>query len=94
MCPPEHISVSGGGWAYRQPADKFAQAAIVESPKRIFLPSAICRIEGASEAEGALEVSADCEGSISYTSRSVTIALGSPPNSSTALPAIRRSPQP
>ena len=68
----------GGGWAYRQPVDKFAQAAIVESPKRILLPSAICRIEGASAAEGALKVSAECQDSISYTSRSVMIALRSP----------------
>lgn len=68
----------GGGWAYRQPVGKFAQAAIVESTKRILLPSAICRIEGASQAEGALKVSADCEDSISYTSRSVMIALRSP----------------
>ena len=35
----------GGGWAFRQPVDKFAQAAIVESPKRILLPSATCRVE-------------------------------------------------
>ena len=67
----------GGGWAYRQPVDKFAQAAIVESPKKILLPSAICRIEGASLAEGMLKVSADCEDSISYTPRSVMIALRS-----------------
>jgi len=67
----------GGGWAYRQPVDKFAQAAIVESPKRILLPSAICRIDRASEAEGALKVSAECEDSISYTSRSVMIVLRS-----------------
>jgi hypothetical protein len=67
----------GGGWAYRQPVDKFAQAAIVESQKRILLPSATCRIDGASVAEGALKVSADCEDSISYTSRSVMIALRS-----------------
>jgi hypothetical protein len=67
----------GAGWAYRQPVDKFAQAAIVESTKKILLPSATCRIEGASEAEGALKVSADCEDSISYTSRSVMIALRS-----------------
>jgi hypothetical protein len=67
----------GGGWAYRQPIDKFAQAAIVESPKRILLPSAICRIDNASEADGALKVSAECEDSISYTSRSVMIALRS-----------------
>ena len=67
----------GGGWAYRQPVDKFAQAAIVESPKRILLPSAICRIDGASNVEGALKVSADCQDSISYTPRSVMIALRS-----------------
>ena len=67
-----------GAWAYRQPVDKFAQAAIVELPKKILLPSAICRIDGAREAEGMLRVSADCEDSISYTSRSVMIALRSP----------------
>ena len=67
----------GGGWSYREPVDKFAQAAIVESTKKILLPSATCRIEGASEAEGGLKVSADCEDSISYTSRSVIIALRS-----------------
>jgi hypothetical protein len=68
----------GGGWAYRQPVDKFAQAAIVESPKRIVLPSATSRIEGASNVQGALKVSADCQDSISYTPRSVMIALRSP----------------
>ncbi len=57
--------------------DKFAQAAIVESTKKILLPSATCQIESASEAEGALKVSADCADSISYTSRSVMIALRS-----------------
>ena len=60
----------GGGWAYRQPVDKFAQAAIVKSPKRILLPSAACRVERASEAKGALKVQAECADSISYTSRS------------------------
>jgi hypothetical protein len=69
---------SGGGWVYRQPVDKFAQAAIVQSTKKILLPSATCQIESASEAEGALKVSADCADSISYTSRSVMIALRSP----------------
>ena len=68
----------GGGWAYREPVDKFAQAAIVESPKKILLPSATCRIDGASGADGVLKVSADCEDSISYTPRSVMIALRSP----------------
>ena len=47
------------------------------STKKILLPSATCRIEGASEAEGGLKVSAECQDSISYTSRSVIIALRS-----------------
>jgi hypothetical protein len=67
----------GGRWAYREPVDKFAQAAIVESPKKIVLPSAICRIDGAREAEGMLKVSAECQDSISFTPRSVMIALRS-----------------
>ena len=67
----------GGGWAYRQPVDKFAQAAIVESPKRILLPSATCRVERASEAKGALKVHAECADSISYTSRGLMIGLRS-----------------
>ena len=67
----------GGGWAYRQPVDKFAQAAIVESPKKILLPSATCQIERASEVEGALKVTAECADSISYTSRSTVIMLRS-----------------
>jgi hypothetical protein len=68
----------GGGWAFRQPVDKFAQAAIVESAKKILLPSATCKVERASEAEGALKVSAECADSISYTSRSTVITLRSP----------------
>ena len=54
-------------------------AARSSSTKKILLPSAFChrRIEGASEADGGLKVSADCEDSISYTSRSVIIALRS-----------------
>ena len=67
----------GGGWAYRQPVDKFAQAAIVE-PKRILLPSATCQVAGASEAGGALKVSAECADFITYTTRSVMIVLRSP----------------
>jgi hypothetical protein len=68
---------SGGGWAYRQPVDKFAQAAIVESPQRILLPSATCQIERASEVEGALKVNAECADSISFTPRNTVITLRS-----------------
>ena len=58
--------------------DKFAQAAIVESPKKILLPSATCQIDAASQVEGALKVNAECASSISFTSRSTVIMLRSP----------------
>ncbi len=66
----------GRALAYRQPVDKFAQAAIVE-PQRIRLPSAVCRLETATREGGALRLSADCQDSISYTSRTVYIKLRS-----------------
>jgi hypothetical protein len=61
---------------YRQPVDKFAQAAIVE-PQRIRLPSAVCKLEAAARESGALRLSADCQDSISYTSRTAYIKLRS-----------------
>jgi HlyD family secretion protein len=66
----------GGALAYRQPVDKFARAAIVDS-QRIRLPSSTCRVERASPEGGALKLSADCQDSISYTSRTVDIKLKS-----------------
>ena len=66
----------GKALAYRQPLDRFAQAAIVES-QRIRLPSAVCRLETATREGGALRLSADCQDSISYTSRTVYIKLRS-----------------
>ena len=66
----------GKALAYRQPADKFAQAAIVE-PQRIRLPSAVCKLETATREGGALRLSADCQDTISYTSRTVYIKLRS-----------------
>jgi HlyD family secretion protein len=66
----------GGALGYRQPVDKFARAAIVDS-QRIRLPSSTCRVERASPEHGALKLSADCQDSISYTSRTVDIKLKS-----------------
>jgi hypothetical protein len=66
----------GKALAFRQPVDKFAQAAIVES-QRIRLPSATCQIDRTSNEGGALKVSGDCKDSISYTSRTVYIRLKS-----------------
>jgi HlyD family secretion protein len=66
----------GKALSFRQPVDKFAQAAIVET-QRIRLPSATCQIDRASNDSGALKVSGDCQDSISYTSRTVYIRLKS-----------------
>jgi HlyD family secretion protein len=66
----------GKAVAFRQPVDKFAQAAIVE-PQRIRTPSSICQIDRASNEDGALKVTGECRDSISYTSRTVYIRLKS-----------------
>ena len=66
----------GKALAYRQPVDKFTQAAIVEA-QRIRLPSATCQLDRASQEGGALKLSADCKDAISYTSRTVYIKLKS-----------------
>ena len=66
----------GKALAYRQPVDKFAQAAIVEL-QRIRLPSAVCQVESASQEGGALKLTADCQDFISYTSRTVHVKLRS-----------------
>jgi HlyD family secretion protein len=66
----------GSAVAYRQPVDQFAQAAIIES-QRIRLPTGICRLERASHEGGALEVSGQCQDSISYTSQTAYIKLKS-----------------
>jgi HlyD family secretion protein len=66
----------GSAVAFRQPVDQFAQAAIIES-QRIRLPTGVCRLERASRKGGALEVSGECQDSISYTSRTAYIKLRS-----------------
>ena len=66
----------GKALAFRQPIDKFAQAAIVEA-QRIRLPSGVCQVESASKEGGALKLNAECQDSISYTSRTVHVKLRS-----------------
>jgi HlyD family secretion protein len=70
------FQLRGSAWVYRQPVDQFAQAAIIES-QRIRLPTGICRLERASHEGGALEVSGECQDSISYTSQTAHIKLRS-----------------
>ena len=66
----------GKALAFRQPVDQFAQAAIVEL-QRIRLPSAVCQVESASQQGGALKLDAECQDTVSYTSRTVHVKLRS-----------------
>ena len=64
----------GGAIVYRQPVDKFAQAAIIE-PGRIVTPSTVCRVQGATSDKGATKISVDCEDSISFTHTTAYIKI-------------------
>lgn len=67
---------SGGRLAYRQPVDKFAQAALIQ-PQAIHLPASICQVQNASRAGDTVKISAVCRDSISYTSQSLQIKVRS-----------------
>ncbi|HZZ63676.1 MAG TPA: hypothetical protein VFE63_21355 [Roseiarcus sp.] len=67
---------SGGGFAYRQPVDKFAQAVII-GPQEIRLPASACRVQRVSHEKDAIKITADCNDSISYTTQNVQIRVTS-----------------
>jgi hypothetical protein len=73
---PKIFERRGGALVYRQPVDKFAQAAII-APTQLLLPSATCQVQGVSHENGAIKVNAECTDSISYTSQTVQIKVKS-----------------
>ena len=66
----------GRALTYRQPADPFMKAVIVD-PQRIRLPSATCELDSAVRDGGSLKLIAECADVISYTSRTVYVTLRS-----------------
>lgn len=62
--------------AYRQPVDRFAQAAIIE-PQSIRMPANTCRVHGVSHANDAIKISVECNDSISYTTQTIQITVKS-----------------
>jgi hypothetical protein len=66
----------GGGLAFRQPVDKFAQAAIIE-PRQFILPSSVCQVQSVSHQKDAITVNAECNDSISYTPNTIQIKVKS-----------------
>ncbi len=67
---------NGGGLAFRQPADQFAQAAII-TPGTFVLPNQTCQVTSVSNDKGLITVNSTCKDSISYTSQSVEIEIKS-----------------
>ncbi len=65
-----------GVFSYRQPVDKFAQAAIIE-PHQILGPANACRIRDVAHVKDVLSVTLECEDSVSFTSRTVQIKVRS-----------------
>jgi|SRR5579871_4311868 len=68
---------SGGGFAFRQPVDKFAQATIIGA-QEILTPASTCRIQSATHVKDAVRIAAECHDTISYTSQDVQIRVKSP----------------
>jgi biotin carboxyl carrier protein len=66
----------GRAITYRQPADLFMKAVIVD-PQRIRLPSETCELDSAIRDGGSLKLIAECANVISYTSRTVYVKLRS-----------------
>jgi hypothetical protein len=73
---PKLFERRGGALVFRQPVDKFAQAAIIQ-PNQLLTPSAACRVQGVSHENGAIKVSTECSDSISYTTQTVQIKVKS-----------------
>ena len=70
------VALAGTFYLYSRMKRQFAQAAIIES-QRIRLPTGVCPLERASRRGGALEVSGECQDSISYTSQTAYVKLRS-----------------
>jgi hypothetical protein len=66
----------GGTPAFRQPVDKFAQAAII-APQEIVTPSNTCRVQKVSHQGGAIKVTANCNDTIGYSTDTAEIRFGS-----------------
>jgi hypothetical protein len=66
----------GGAPTFRQPVDKFAQAAII-ALQQIATPSSTCRLRRVSHVNDVIKVDADCNDSISYTTDTAQITIRS-----------------
>lgn len=68
---------SGKGIVFRQPVDKFAQAAIID-PGQIRAASSTCRIENVAREKGSIRIDGECNDTISYTPQTLRIKVQGP----------------
>ena len=64
------------GLSFKQPADKFAQAAIIRAGE-VQGPSSVCRVVNVARKREAISVATECRDSIGYLSQTVTIKVQS-----------------
>ena len=64
----------GGALTFRQPVDKFAQAALI-GPQTILAPSSSCRVQSVSREKDAIKVNAECNDTISFRQELVSIRV-------------------
>jgi hypothetical protein len=68
---------SGKGIVFRQPVDKFAQAAIID-PGQIRSTSSTCRIAKVTREKGSIRIDGECNDTISYTPQTLRIKVQGP----------------
>ena len=64
------------GLVFKQPVDKFAQAAIIRSAE-VGGPSSVCRILSVTRAKGGISATTECRDSIGYLSETITVKVKS-----------------
>ena len=67
---------TGRGIAFKQPVDKFAQAAIIR-PAEVEGPSSVCSVSKVTRANSTISASAECRDTVGYLPETITIKVKS-----------------
>ncbi len=68
---------TGRGITFKQPVDKFAQAAIIR-PTQVEGPSSVCRVLKVSRANETISAATECRDTVGYLPMEITIKIQSP----------------
>ena len=64
----------GNNWVYRQPIDRFTQAALIAS-RRIVSPTGDCRVTGVSRVNDVISVAGVCQTSVTFANQTAKIKI-------------------